>query len=132
MIGNSCCYWRVSQEGWIWNARVLVSVFLAMGWNAAVPISGAESGFTKQGPRRGGRADAMNGDALDAEGRLRMVISFPVAAAYRSLWQPSYQCSTHKGIAGQQEPVLIHLRPFLDVFLLLARFKLNSQLRSAG
>lgn len=55
---------------------MLVSVFVAMGWNAAVPVSGAESGFTKQGPRRGGRADAMNGDALDAEGRLRMVISF--------------------------------------------------------
>lgn len=53
-----------------------VSVFLEMGWNAAVPVSGAESGFTKQGPWRGGRADAMNGDALDAEDRPRMVISF--------------------------------------------------------
>lgn len=47
-----------------------------MGWNAAVPVSGAESGFTKQGPRRGVRADAMNRDALDAEDCLRRVISF--------------------------------------------------------
>lgn len=47
-----------------------------MGWNAAVPGLGAESGFTKQGPRRGGGADTMNGDALDAGDRLRMVISF--------------------------------------------------------
>lgn len=35
-----------------------------------------ESGFTKQGPSEGGRANTINGDVLDAEVCLQMVISF--------------------------------------------------------
>lgn len=107
MIRNSCCYWHVSRRAGF--GCVSVSVFLEMGWNAAVPVFGGRVRFYQAGgsERRQSRRSEWR---CFGRGRPSADGNFlSVAAAYGSLWQLSYQYSTYKGIAGQQEPVSIHL-----------------------
>lgn len=52
----------------VWGGYMLVRIS-AMGWNAGVPDTGAESGFTKQGPQKETEQTTFNGDAFDAAAR---------------------------------------------------------------
>lgn len=76
---------RSAGSRWGGGGYMLVRIS-AMGWNAGVPDTGAESGFTKQGPQKETEQTTFNGDAFDAAARSNFL---SVAQAYTLLWLPS-------------------------------------------
>lgn len=87
----------------------MLAVYLRWGRSAERPYS-SRVRFYQAGASEAGRADAINGDALDVEVCLQMVISFQWRQHTDCHGNETYQYSTHNGILVNRKAVLINLQ----------------------
>lgn len=87
----------------------MLVVYLRWGQSAVHPYS-SRVRFYQAGVSEAGKADTLNGDALDAEVCLQMVISFQWHQHTDCYGNESYQYSTRNGILVNRKPMLINLQ----------------------
>lgn len=97
----------MKQEHWLWVH--MLAVYLRWDCSTELPYS-SRVRFYQAGASEAGRADTINGDALDAEVCLQMVISFQWHRHTDCYGNETYQYSTHNGILVNRKPVLINLQ----------------------